>query len=222
MRVIAALGLATLLSACATPTRYAVSVNSISAPEAEARKSYFVIPGDAKQQADDLQFRQFVGMLEVALTSQGFRRANSFEEANVAILFSYAVDNGKTEQVTTAIPIFGQTGIASAYTTGTVSPWGSYSANTTYTPSYGITGFTSVSKNVTVFTRVAIIGAYEAPPPKAGDPRPLWRTTIVSTGSSPDLRRVMPYMLRAATPYLGKDTGDAKTFMLDEDPPPSR
>ena len=35
----------------------------------------------------------------------------------------------------------------------------------------------------------------------------VWKTNVISIGSSNDLRLVMPYMVTAMKPYLGTNTG---------------
>ena len=44
----------------------------------------------------------------------------------------------------------------------------------------------------------------------------LWKTDIVSTGSSGDLRLVFPYMIAAAIPYFGGNTSTRVTVELNE------
>jgi hypothetical protein len=47
----------------------------------------------------------------------------------------------------------------------------------------------------------------------------LWKTTITSTGLSDDLRRVLPYMVAAAAPYMATDTGRQVSVELWENDP---
>ena len=47
----------------------------------------------------------------------------------------------------------------------------------------------------------------------------VWKTGIVSVGSSGDLRRVFPVMIGAASSYLGTNTGEIRTVNLYEDDP---
>ena len=44
----------------------------------------------------------------------------------------------------------------------------------------------------------------------------LWKTTITSTGSSGDLRKVFPVLIGAASPYIAKNTGKAVLVKLSE------
>ena len=45
----------------------------------------------------------------------------------------------------------------------------------------------------------------------------LWQTTITSTGSSGDLRRVFPVLVAAAKPYIGTNTGKKVKVVISED-----
>lgn len=49
--------------------------------------------------------------------------------------------------------------------------------------------------------------------------RQVWKTTVISTGPSKDLRRVMPYMVAAMKPYVAKNTGRAIRVKLREADP---
>ena len=44
----------------------------------------------------------------------------------------------------------------------------------------------------------------------------LWTTTVTSTGSSGDLRRVFPALAAAAKPYIGTNTGQIVEVELPE------
>ena len=83
-----------------------------------------------------------------------------------------------------------------------------YSGTTTYTPTYGVTGSTTHIGTNTVFTRFLFLDAYDvATYLKEKKMNQVWKTNVVSTGSSGDLRLVVPYMVAAMKPYLGTNTG---------------
>ena len=44
----------------------------------------------------------------------------------------------------------------------------------------------------------------------------LWKTTVTSTGSSGDLRRVFPILVAASQQYIGKNTGQKVEVNLSE------
>jgi hypothetical protein len=110
--------------------------------------------------------------------------------------------------------------VSSSYTTGTISPYGTYSATTTYTPTYGVTGYTTHTGEYVTYFRFLIADAYDvAAFNETNKLVPVWRTTVTSTGSSDDLRRVFPMMAAAAQPYLGTDTARKMRVVLEETSP---
>lgn len=44
----------------------------------------------------------------------------------------------------------------------------------------------------------------------------VWKTTVTSSGSSGDLRRVFPILVAASRPYIGVNTGQQVKVILDE------
>lgn len=222
IRMAVAVAATGLLSACVTtpPTKFVVSVDSYARADAKAKAKYVLLPGNAGVEADDLQFQEFSKTLDTALASRGFVKVSDLSAAEVAILFSYRIGDPKSDQVSVDVPIFGQTGVIGATTVGNVSRSGAYSSSTTYTPAFGITGYTSSMTSYTTYTRTSMIGAYDATAYSQGKPVQVWRTSMVSTGSSGDLRRVMPFLVQAATPYLATDTGRAIRVEIEETLPP--
>lgn len=201
---------AALLSGCST-TRFISNVDSLAQANAVAKKRYVLLPGGKGVQADDLQFQEFSAYVERVLTDKGFVKAAAFQDADVAIFLSYAIGDPQTYQYTYSVPTWGQTGVSSSTTYGTVSSFGSmatYSGTTTYTPTYGITGSTTHVGTDTVFTRFLFLDAYDVQTyMKEQKMAQVWKTNVISTGSSGDLRLVIPYMVAAMKPYVGTNTG---------------
>ncbi len=202
-----------LLSGCASmqPTRFVSSVDSLAQADAAAKKRYVLLPGGKGVEPGDLQFQEFAAYVEKVLAEKGFVKAGTFQDADVAIFLAYAIGDPQTYQYTYSIPTWGQTGVSSANTYGTVSAYGgmaTYSGTTTYTPTYGITGATTHIGTNTMYTRFLFLDAYDVPTyVKEKRMAQVWRTSVVSAGSSGDLRLVVPYMVTAMKPYLGKNTG---------------
>lgn len=97
---------------------------------------------------------------------------------------------------------------------------GTYSGTTTYTPTYGITGSTTDSGTYTTYQRFLVLDALDLPEYRQTKKEvELWKTTITSTGSSGDLRRVFPYMVTASMPHIGTNTGQqVKVILMENDP----
>ena len=210
-----------LLSGCATTQQgFIVNVNSISGPAAN-NNSYILLPGDKDTNVNDLQFKEYATYVNRALNKQGFVPADSYEKANVVIFLVYGIGDPKEHQYSFSMPTFGQTGISSSYTTGTVNTYGgrgSYSGTTTYTPTYGITGSTSHSGAFVTYFRFLMLDAIDLDEfNKSKREVQLWKTTVTSAGSSGDLRRVFPVLVAASSQYIAKNTGHIVEVNLDEE-----
>jgi hypothetical protein len=202
-----------LLSSCATmrPTIFISSVDSFAQTDASAKKRYILLPGGKGVEASDLQFQEFAVYVEKVLAEKGFVKVRAFEDADIVIFMAYAIGDPQTYQYSYSLPIFGQTGVSSSTTFGTVSSYGgraTYSGTTTYRPTYGVIGSTTHVGTYTEYTRFLFLDAYDVPTyVKEKKMSQVWKTRVVSTGSSDDLRLVFPYMVAAMGPYLGTNTG---------------
>lgn len=201
----------TLLVGCATGPVFHVSVDSISPPEAESKKMYILLPGLKNVETTDLQFKEYATYVERALTSRGLVKANSLEDANIAIFLAYGIGNPQDNIYSYSLPIWGQTGVSSSSTFGTVNTFGNtatYSGTTTYTPTYGVTGFMPIVGSYVTYFRFLILDAVDLDEYKQSQKiTQLWQTTATSTGSSGDLRLVFPILVTATKPYLGEKHG---------------
>ncbi len=122
----------------------------------------------------------------------------------------YGIGNPQNQTYSYALPVFGQTGIASSNTYGTINSYGGYSTyngTTTYTPTYGITGYQTYVRSATTYFRYFTLDALDLAEYKVTKGIvPLWKMTVTSTGSSNDLRLVMPVLVAASQPYLATNT----------------
>jgi len=123
-----------------------------SLPPDLAGRTFIVVPDptqDGKQEFN-LYGRDIAGHL----ARTGLVETQVFAQAEFVVMLSYNIGNGQT--VTSQVPLWGQTGGGTSYTTGTVSnPYSvgstNFSATTTTAPTYGYVGSTSVTE--TVYTR---------------------------------------------------------------------
>jgi hypothetical protein len=218
------LGFTLLLSGCAAlgPV-FQVEVSGLAAPATESRKSFILIPGLKDVAISDLQFQEYAGHVSRALMSQGFSIAANAETADLVVVLFYGIGDPTSNVRSFSLPVWGQTGVASSHTTGTVNVWGntgSYSGTTTYTPSYGVTGYKTHVQSYTTYFRFAQLSAYDFKTYKStGKEIQLWETTITSTGSSGDLRQVFPILVAAGAPFFGRSTDKNVTVnLLEQDP----
>ena len=211
------------LYGCAMTQKYHVDVDvdSISSPDADSKKKYILLSGIKDVKDTDLQFIEYTKYIETALISRGFFKANTIEDANVAIFLVYGMEKPQNNPYRYALPMWGQTGVSSSTTYGSLNTFGNtatYSGTTTYNPTYGITGFVPGSGSYVNYFGFLILDAVDIDEYKKSQKmNQLWQTTVTSTGSSGDLRLVFPVMVAASKEYLGLNTGKRIQIILSEE-----
>lgn len=220
MKIYFLIAVLALLQACAVGPQFHVNVDSISAPEAVTKTKYFLLPGVKDVEVGDLQYREYAAYVERALMSKGYSKASSFTDADIAIFLGYGIGDPDTRQFTYSLPTYGQTGVSSANTYGTVNTYGNtatYSGTTTYTPTYGVTGSTTHTGTQTTYFRYMWLDAVDLDEYRKTEKEiQLWKTTVTSTGSSGDLRQVFPILVAASKPHIGSNTGKKVKVILSE------
>ncbi|VUX45265.1 conserved exported hypothetical protein [Candidatus Defluviicoccus seviourii] len=200
--------------------KFHITIDSLASVSAPQYRTYILLPGNTGVTWDDLQFQEYAVYVMRVLHSRGFVLAHETQNAEVAIVLSYGIGTPEARQYSFSLPVLGQTGVSSAHTYGAATSYGNtatYSGTTTYLPSYGITGLTTYTGTVTEYFRYTLITAYDFKEFKqSGRQVQLWHTTVTSSGSSGDLRRVFPVLLGAAAPYLATSTGRQVERRLDE------
>lgn len=211
--------------------RYEVEVNSFGDYDMNG-KTFVIIPADEKVNSTDLEFKEYSGCICKTLASTGAREASSILEADICILMHYEITNQSYSE-TVSVPVWGKTGISSittnTYSTGSsntyanasVSAYGnsaygsgsSYtngSSNTTSTTnvnySYGISGYNNVQRHVENYLRIINLYAYDNK--NTETPIMLWKSNIMSDGSSNDIRKIIPYMSYVAMEGVNNNTHD--------------
>lgn len=211
----------TLLTGCATVHQsYNVNVDSINAPQTEFKTKYLLLSGIKDVGEDDLQFREYAGYVDRALAMIGYTKATSFDEAEIAVYLSYGIGDPESHTYSYSVPTWGQTGVSSSTTYGTVNVYGntaSYSGTTTYTPQYGVTGSRTHVGTIITYFRYMILDAIDLEEyGETEEKRQLWKTTVTSTGTSGDLRQVFPVLVAASKEYFGTNTGKKVRVILYE------
>ena len=92
------------------------------------------------------------------------------------------------------------------------------SGTTTYTRSYGVTGYSTPLGSATSYFRFIVLDAYDLDVYKRENKLDqVWRSTVTSTGSSGDLRHVFPVMVAGSAKHLATNTGQKVEITLDEE-----
>ena len=217
---------AVLASGCAMgPSRFNINVSGITGPNPLEKTKYNILPLVKGVDKDDLQFQEFSTYVDRALLMKGFQKAAANEEPEITIFLSYGISD-PTERIASA-PVFGQTGggttstFNATTTSNTYSNYGSTTGNATTTgsvytpPTFGVVGSQTYSYSTydrfLVLDAVDYMGFKETKKMKS-----LWKTTITSTGSSGDIRRVFPLLVAAAVPHIAENTGKQVSVVLTE------
>ncbi len=228
--VLTGLALITSLAACSHwsgASRYPdfhMSVDGLAAPEAANKRTYFLMPGLAGVRPDDLLFREFAHQARLALAFRGFASARSPTEADIVILLSYGIGEPRVEYQIISEPVWGMVPSGTSTTTvnTTTSTVGDYSytsgtATTTQNQTVGVVGRRTYSQRTVEYDRYLQLTAIDVGRYKAdGRLVEVWRTTVTSSGSSDDLRRVHPVMMAGAIRRLAKDTRGKERVSVTE------
>lgn len=219
------LALVVLAAGCARvqPVKYLVNVDSLRASDSTAKRNYILLPANKDTSINDLQFKEYAAYLNRALVSLGFVPVESVEVADLAIFVIYGIGSPQEHQYSYSLPVWGQTGVSSSTTYGTLNTYGNtgtYIGTTRYNPTYGIQGSTSHVGTYTTYSRFLVLDALDLSEYKQTKKEiQLWKTTITSTDSSGDLRRVFPYMVTASMQHIGTNTGQLIKVILGENDP---
>jgi len=212
--------LATFLGVAGCAATINVAIDSISDKGVAAKTNYVLFPGTKDIGEDDLQYREYARYVERVLASLGYNKAVNIADADIAIFFSYGIGDPVTKQFTSTVPTWGQIN-GSSHTSGTINTYGDtaiYSETTTYTPDFGITGSAVEITSYTIYRRHMVLDAIDLEEYRTTQKlKQVWKTSATSSGASGDLRRVLPALVAAAKPYIGKDTGKRVKVALSED-----
>ena len=213
--------------------KYVSSINSWGNYDVKG-KTFYIGSASPDVKSNDLEFKEYSTYLAEDLHMSGAILTDDYTNADICVLMNYGIaDASYTELV--PIPIFGPTSISSinttsytdgsgygtAYSTGnTVFGYGTEhtttNTNTSVNYHYGITGYHNVSRRVNNYDRYVNIYAFDNKD-YSESPAMLWKTNIVSSGSSGDLRTVIQFMLYSAWNHLGNSTNSWQTYQVFDD-----
>lgn len=186
---------------CATRVQSNVTTYHAISPSEIQGQTVVVLPAD-KAKDDSLEFRSEKISVENGLREIGMKVITPDEArrygVNYVAFFGYATGSGREQLYSYSVPLYGQTGVASSYSSGTINSFGStstYSGTTTYTPQYGITGYQSHVGSVTVYDRLAILNIWALQ--AEAEPRKVYEATVSSSGQSQQVTEVLDEMVAA-------------------------
>ncbi|WP_455210230.1 hypothetical protein [Kaarinaea lacus] len=207
---------------CASTVK--VNVNSIVDPEAAPAGKRYILSSNKTQ--DDLFFREFSRYFDTVLQDAGYIKTGNREQADLDILLTFGISDGRTGVFSYASPIYDYVGGETITITEKTSDPSGQKVTTIKIPARLERVGTSIeTRSYTLFNRTATLEARtidkivkDQPEDKPRQAPPLvWSIYIYSIGESNDLRLVMPYLAAAAAPYIGKNTGQLVEVKLKPD-----
>src|SRR6266704_1283877 len=221
MRQPTALVCIAFLSACSPVLSYNLAVSGLGSGPQSA--THIVMPMMKDVDSTDLQFQEARKYLVAALSKRGLREASSPQSADVAVFLAYGIGAPEAHSYAYSMPVFGQTaGGTTSISATTTGPGGTATTTGTVTtaPQFGIVGSRTVAGQYTTYTRFVVVSAVDLSVYRSSQQiKETWRTVTVSSGSSGDLRLILPVLFAGAAPYLATNTGRAILLTLrDNDP----
>lgn len=186
MKNLIVLSIATIfIVGCATPS-VRTSSTIFQSQDHQKRGTIAVLPFD-KSQEGSLEFQAVRNHLLRKLSEVGYIPAAQASQSNFVAYITYGIDAGKTTM--SSVPLIGQTGGGTSYSSGTVSSgtrFGSYSGTTTTMPTYGVIGSIPVSD--TSYKRAVNIDIFEK---TSTTPVKLYEMRAVSIGSCGNINAIL-------------------------------
>lgn len=189
-----------VLSGCASTPNHPsieVRVDALNNGATVTNTSYYLVPADNAISAQDLTFIEFARIVERALAAKNYERTQNKDEAQLLITLGYGVRGPNETQYSYSTPQYGQVGGTLLYRSGDVI---------SVAPSYGIVGYSNETGLRISYQRIVQIAAFDKQSTLAKEHSQLWKVDIISDGQSDDLRWTFPYLIQAASPYLGEHT----------------
>ncbi|MEL5392880.1 hypothetical protein [Serratia nevei] len=198
-----------VLSGCAARNGPYVSIDALSSGKSVGKK-YFVFPGnEGLKNGDQLYFSQVERYLDRVLKDKGYVKVSNAKSADQAIFLTYWHDGGVSKSRDEVVPVWGQTGVSSATTYGTVTPTygggGMVNTTTTYTPTYGVTGSYARTVTDTYYSSGIRVESYDVAAFKSGSRVELWRTIATSTAMDFNDRRDIKMLFFLSRYYFGEN-----------------
>lgn len=189
------LTIACFVAGCATPgIQSQVSVFHKLA-DVQTRGKVSVVP--MRREIDGLEFASYEERVSTALRAKGFEVGPVDSQTRYAAFLDYGIDEGQIVTATRSVPQIGVTGYSGATTTGTVSTYGNtatVNASTVNTPTYGVTGYRTVTDSARVFARFVRLQIVTiTPDQKLGEV--VYEGRVRSDGTCGNLAVVMPTFL---------------------------
>lgn len=199
-----------LLSACTSP--YLVRVDALAADRSHSNAgTRYVWKSDLEGMSEsDLFFREVADSLNLAMRQRGFVEANAGEAADIEVYVKAYLSKPLTESLTRSDPIYAERGgysrVISVPVVNSAGQVVNYVHRTVYSPPRTeMVGIVNRSEQITVYEKVLRLSA-RLPSDEGERGLEVWNLSVALRNRSTDYRSFLPYLLTAATPYIGTRT----------------
>ena len=172
-------------------------------------KTFSFVPLD--NQKDSLEYKTVANAIKKELSKYGFIYTDDKQTADIFIVFNYAIGDGSTS--VGSIPIFGNTGGGTTYSSGSVygsGGYGSYSGTTYTTPTFGVVGSQAYSR--TAYPRTFFISMIDANKSTKDNIATVYEARALSKGSSDEVIVVLPSMIAAVFEEFPGTSGETESY----------
>jgi len=185
--------------------KYRVTVDAITNSDKIIQPTTYIIkPLGEDTDIDDLKFQRQSRRLAKILNKKGYREVNSKDLALQIIYFDYGIEKTKEET-----QIYTEPDISFGFS------WGYPYRYPYYSPFWSDIGYSSYRtyrKTYKLFNRYIVIIS------KDQSGKELWRVDVSSIGESNNLEKIVPILIRASEPYIGKNIDKPINVVLEENP----
>ena len=202
-----AVGLVLLIMFQTGCTEFHVAANGFQNRDRQlpTQSSYSILP--VKGQDNDLEFQDYARMVGMKLSERGYRRTD-LSSADMAIFIAYGINSAGVRNYAYSLPVYG----TNTFSGSSISSGGmnSFSGTTS-----GIVGSQTVAGSTREYTRTLIVDVVDfAGYKNTGQVVSLWKGDITSTGSSNDLRLIMPMLVESGFRHFGQNTKKGITHVF--------
>jgi len=183
--------------------KYKVTIDAITAPNTIVTPSSFIIEALGKNtDKNSLLFQEQSNNLRKLLLSKGYVQPYASSEAKQIIYFDYGI-----EKVLEEIETFNEPEVRVGVSIG--HPYGFYRHH--YHPFWSDWGYYRTYRK-----RYSYYNRYITLLSKNQMGQELWRIDVSSIGASKNLKKIVPILLEASIPYIGKNTKEPIKVVIKE------
>jgi hypothetical protein len=185
--------------------KYLVTVDAISNPDTVIKPTTYIIkPLGDDTSSDTLKFQRQSSILAKILNLKGYKELSHKNLAEQIIYFDYGIEKIKEETRTYSEP-----DVSFGFSWGYPYRYG-YPYYSPFWSDVGYSSYRTYRKTYKIFNRYIVILSKD----QLG--KELWRIDVSSLGESNNLQEIVPILIRASKPYIGRNIEKPVNLVLEE------